>query len=53
MVEFNQDHMRKKHEDGTVEQRTAYEVSISSLEFVNKEDEPNNIEETATTEEAM
>ena len=43
----------KKHEDGTVEQRTAYEVSISSLEFVNKEDEPNNIEETATTEEAM
>ena len=43
----------KKHEDGTVEQRTAYEVSISSLEFVNKEDEPNNIKETATTEEAM
>ena len=43
----------KKHEDGTVEQRTAYEVSISSLEFVKKEDEPNNIEETATTEEAM
>ncbi len=43
----------KKHEDGTVEQRTAYEVSISSLEFVNKEDEPNNMEETATTEEAM
>ena len=43
----------KKHEDGTVEQRTAYEVSISSLEFVNKEAEPNNIEETATTEEAM
>lgn len=43
----------KKHEDGTVEQRTAYEVSISSLEFVNKEDEPNNIEETTTTEEAM
>ena len=43
----------KKHEDGTVEQRTAYEVSISSLEFVNKEDEPNNIEEKATTEEAM
>ena len=43
----------KKHEDGTVEQRTAYEVSISSLEFVNKEDEPSNIEETTSTEEAM
>ena len=43
----------KKHEDGTVEQRTAYEVSISSLEFVNKEDEPSNIEETTNTEEAM
>lgn len=41
----------KKHEDGTVESRTAYEVSISSLEFVNKEDE--KIEENSTTEEAM
>ena len=43
----------KKHEDGTVESRTAYEVSISSLEFVNKEDEPEIIEEDNTTEEAM
>jgi len=43
----------KKHEDGTVESRTAYEVSISSLEFVNKEDEDAKIEETNTTEEAM
>ena len=32
----------KKHEDGTVETRIAYEVSISSLEFVNKEDEENH-----------
>ena len=43
----------KKHEDGTVEARTAYEVSISSLEFVNKEEEENKIEEVTTTEEAM
>ena len=42
----------KKHEDGTVEARVAYEVSISSLEFVNKEDE-ERIEESITTEEAM
>ena len=42
----------KKHEDGTVESRVAYEVSISSLEFVNKE-ENNNEEEITTTEEAM
>ena len=41
----------KKHEDGTVEARTAYEVSISSLEFVNKEDE--EAQEINTTEEAM
>ena len=41
----------KKHEDGTVEARTAYEVSISSLEFVNKEDE--EAQEIDNTEEAM
>ena len=40
----------KKHEDGNIEKRTAYEVSISSLEFVNKEEK---IEEVTTTEEAM
>ena len=43
----------KKHEDGTVEARTAYEVSISSLEFVNKEDEKIEVEENTNTEEAM
>ena len=43
----------KKHEDGTVESRVAYEVSISSLEFVNKDEENNNEEEITTTEEAM
>lgn len=40
----------KKHEDGTVESRVAYEVSISSLEFDNKEEKE---EENVTTEEAM
>lgn len=44
----------KKHDDGTVEARTAYEVSISSLEFVNKDEDKNAlIEENSTTEEAM
>ena len=43
----------KKHEDGTVEARTAYEVSISSLEFVNKEEEEITVEENTNTEEAM
>ncbi len=31
----------KKHEDGTVEQRIAYEVSVGSLELVNKNDNEN------------
>lgn len=39
----------KKHEDGTVENRVAYEVSISSLEFIDE----NKKEEAETTEEAM
>ena len=43
----------KKHEDGTVETRTAYEVSISSLEFVNKEEEENKAEEAVSTQEAI
>ena len=38
----------KKHEDGTVETRVAYEVSVSSMEIVEKEDnkETENEEET-------
>ena len=36
----------KKHEDGTVEPRVAYEVSVGSLELVNKDDNENK-EETA------
>lgn len=43
----------KKHEDGTVEARTAYEVSISSLEFVNKDEEQNKSDENIVAEEAM
>ena len=31
----------KKHEDGTIEPRVAYEVSVSSLELVNKNDDEN------------
>lgn len=30
----------KKHEDGTVEIRVAYEVSVASLEVINQEDHP-------------
>jgi len=41
----------KKYEDGTVEERVAYEVSIASLEIVEKEDETAKINET--TEEVV
>ena len=34
----------KKHEDGTVEQKVAYEVSVGSLELVNKNDNENQEE---------
>ncbi len=34
----------KKHEDGTVETRVAYEVSVGSLEVINKEDDSNKEE---------
>ena len=34
----------KKHEDGTVEKRVAYEVSVSSLEVANKGDDENKQE---------
>ena len=37
----------KKHEDGTVEQRVAYEVSVASLEIVNKDEEISKINETS------
>ena len=34
----------KKHEDGTVENRVAYEVSIGSLEIVDEDDTENKVE---------
>lgn len=37
----------KKHEDGTVENKVAYEVSVSSLEVINQEDDRNKQEEQA------
>lgn len=36
----------KKHEDGTVEKRVAYEVSVSSLEVANQGDDENKQENT-------
>lgn len=39
----------KKHEDGTVETRVAYEVSVSSMEIVEKNDD----EETTVQEQAV
>ena len=35
----------KKHEDGTVENRVAYEVSIGSLEVINKDENSNQNQE--------
>ena len=37
----------KKHEDGSVENKVAYEVSVSSLEVINQEDDSNKQEEQA------
>ena len=39
----------KKHEDGTIEPRVAYEVSVGSLELVNKNDDEK---EESNNEEA-
>ncbi len=35
----------KKYEDGTVEEKVAYEVSVSSLEVINQDDNSNPIDE--------
>ena len=44
----------KKHEDGTVEPRVAYEVSLGSLEIVNKnDDESEEIDKEETEAEAI
>lgn len=37
----------KKYEDGSVEERVAYEVSIASLEIVDDENQPTEIEKTS------
>ena len=37
----------KKHEDGTVEERVAYEVSVASLEIVEKDEEATMIKENS------
>ena len=41
----------KKHEDGTVEKRTAYEVSVSNLELVDSEKENQESDETVSKTE--
>ena len=40
----------KKHEDGTIENKIAYEVSVGSLEVIEKEDNTNKEEATANEE---
>lgn len=40
----------KKHEDGTVEKKVAYEVSVSSLEVANQEDNEQEVEHVAVEE---
>ena len=43
----------KKHEDGTIEPRVAYEVSVGSLELVNKNDDEKVKEEKNEEAEAI
>ena len=43
----------KKHEDGTVEQKTAYEVSVISLEILNEDSNENNQVEENESKEAI
>ena len=43
----------KKYEDGTVETKVAYEVSVSSLEVVNEDDDSKETENVETAEAAM
>ena len=43
----------KKYEDGTVEEKVAYEVSISSLEVTNRDNEFIKKEDVAAVEEAV
>ena len=43
----------KKHEDGTIEPRVAYEVSIASLQVVNENNENATVEKKDEVEEAV
>ena len=43
----------KKHDDGTVEEKVAYEVSISSLEVTNRDNEFIKKEDVTAVEEAV
>ena len=43
----------KKHEDGTVEERVAYEVSIGSMEIVNENGDGEAEEVPAENQEAI
>ena len=43
----------KKHEDGTIEKRVAYEVSVSSLEVIDKNTDENEASEEAENKEAI
>ena len=43
----------KKHEDGTVENKVAYEVSVSSLELANKNDDEKEHAEADENKEAI
>ena len=40
----------KKYEDGTVENKVAYEVSVGSLEVINQEDDDKKDEQPAEEE---
>lgn len=42
----------KRHEDGTVEKKVAYEVSVASLEIINKESDENNVETKKDSDDA-
>ena len=43
----------KKHEDGTIEKRVAYEVSVSSLEIINKNTDENEESVEEVVDEAI
>ena len=43
----------KKHEDGTVEERVAYEVSVGSLEVIEENEDAKTVEEEKENQEAV